>query len=217
MCGVYGFVGPSPASGLSRKVHAMQLSRVAYLAGTRGPHAHGWAQSYEPSGWQSRRRPGSASDDPDTAVSAAPLLVGHSRMGTSHRPLDPLEAQPMVRSRVALAHNGVVRHLPDLEARESMITTTDSEVLAILVERALAESSDQLADAVADTIERARLDSPFALVVADAVTGQMTIARQGLPLHFRTGRRGTYVCSRPWDGATELPDGDVRTFAREDT
>lgn len=218
MCGVYAYVGKSPTGRLGARVHATQLSRASYLAGTRGPHAHGWAEPHPDGGvWRCVRRLGSSMDDADTATTASALLVGHSRLGTGHNPFVADEAQPIVVGRVALAHNGVVHHLTGLDS--SLVgrrrTGTDSEVIAHAVADALSAGA-RLDDAVDDAWAACRLDSPTALLVADIESGMLAARRGGTPrpqpLWVRSSSVGTYLCSRPMDGSRLLPEGVTLTW-----
>lgn len=208
MCGLFGFVGVPDDDPLAESNRCRHLARIAELAGTRGPHAHGVAWWEDPD-WRVLRRPGSSIGR--SLPWTAPMMIGHSRLSTTHNPFVVDEAQPLQRDGLTLAHNGTVRHLHELDwAGPRMTTGTDSEALLIAAADAAADGVpfDGLLEAAVD---RCRLDSPYALLLASAEG--VCARRNGQPLFVRNDRHGVWLCSRTGAAFTAIPPAVTLHFA----
>lgn len=197
MCGLFAFIGETPDLEL--------LRAIARLAGRRGPHACGWAQSADGLNFRVARRAGSLSAVCHL-IEASPIVVGHSRLattgGASYR--DLRDAQPLTLPGAAddvagpvLVHNGVA--LVDYDG--PLDTGCDSEAILRLAARA-----GDLLSALA-TLPAAE---PFAAILVGG--GVLEAGRRGLPLFARQTAGGVYLCSVPFDGAALLGEGIGHRF-----
>jgi hypothetical protein len=197
MCGLFAFIGATPDEQL--------LQEVARLAGRRGPHACGWAQSDDGERFAITRREGSLSAA-CRDVQPSRIVVGHSRLstmgGTSYR--DLRDAQPLTlpgavaeTSGPILVHNGVA----SVQYAGPLDTGCDSEAILRLAARA-----GNLFSALACL----PADEPFAAIYVSG--GVLEAGRRGLPLFARQTLGGVYLCSVPFDGAAQLGEATRHHF-----
>jgi glucosamine--fructose-6-phosphate aminotransferase (isomerizing) len=193
MCGIIGFVGKGDAV----PVILGGLRRLEY----RGYDSAGLA-CLQDGGLQLRRAVGKL-DKLVQLVAEQPLSsnlgVGHTRWATHGRP-NEANAHPHLSSngRLAIVHNGIVENYLALRAElqaqgVSFRSDTDSEVLAHLIERALAGGTG-LAEAVRAALRR--VEGSYALVVLSADHPKSLVAaRLGSPLVLGLAPQSHYVAS----------------------
>ncbi|WP_375001387.1 glutamine--fructose-6-phosphate transaminase (isomerizing) [Aeromicrobium sp. CTD01-1L150] len=146
--------------------------------------------------------------------------IGHTRWAT-HGTVSEANAHPHVdcSGRFAIVHNGILHNAADLRhelelAGHVLESEVDSEVVAHLVEDVVRRRPS--ADVVTATEEAvARLEGSWALVVLDAVTGQLVASAHRSPLvvarsgedHFIASDAG---CLDTWvEDYRVLEDGDI--------
>ncbi len=131
---------------------------------------------------------------------AAPVTsVGHTRWATHGQPSEH-NAHPHVdcTGRVAVVHNGIVENHTELAAElaaggHTFVSDTDTEVVAHLVEAALAGGAD-LPGALAAALRRVR--GSFAVAVVHAGEPDLLVAgRRSAPLLLGTGAGTSLVAS----------------------
>lgn len=178
MCGVFGFVG--------RKYPERDIMQeIAFLAGTRGCHSNGVAWLTPDGTIQVKKQLGKIVPETLLTGVTSKMIIGHCRLATSGPPT-LANAQPLITSTMAVAHNGTIRSYPRLalQFKGRLRTQCDSELLLLMPMQ-----------------ELFRLDtSPYAvLFVKD---GQLTAARRELPLYgLETADGGIYYCSRKFRNA----------------
>lgn len=127
--------------------------------------------------------------------------IAHTRWATHGAPTDR-NAHPHLdcSGRVAIVHNGIVENFrqlrEELQARgHEFASETDSEVIAHLVEEALAERGDgDILAALRMATEQLRGSWAIAAISADA-PGLVACARKGSPLVLASTRGGAYAAS----------------------
>ena len=152
--------------------------------------------------------------------------IGHTRWAT-HGPPSDENAHPHlgVSGRVAIVHNGIIENYLDL--KEELVrcgvefrSDTDTEVLAHLIDRALAEVGD-LTEAVRHSLQRVEGYYAVAVLAATGDGGdpaQLVCARQGPPLAVTVTDAAAYLSSDvlgliPFGrDVSFLEDGDVATL-----
>ncbi|MFB6118786.1 glutamine--fructose-6-phosphate transaminase (isomerizing) [Halosegnis sp.] len=129
---------------------------------------------------------------------AGSVGIGHTRWSTHGAPTDA-NAHPHVdcTGEVAVVHNGIIENYQSLREEltadgHEFASETDTEVLAHLVERALAGGAAP-ERAVRDAV--ARLEGSFAVAVVVAGVEAVFVARQDSPLVLGIGDDATYVAS----------------------
>ncbi len=208
MCGIVGFVGNRPCSGLLLE----GLSRLEY----RGYDSAGIGL-LGPDGLVIRRAVGRvaalASLVPESEHTVG---LGHTRWAT-HGGLEVRNAHPHCdrTGRIAVVHNGIIDNADALRARldptgAAFISDTDTEVIAHLI--AQAYTGDPMA-ALQQAI--GHLQGTWGLVVAFADhPGRLFVARYGSPLVLGFGDDEVFVASdaqaiaRWVDQVVHLEDGD---------
>jgi glucosamine--fructose-6-phosphate aminotransferase (isomerizing) len=193
MCGIVGFVGEGDAV----PVLLNGLRRLEY----RGYDSAGLA-CVQGGGLELRRAVGKL-DKLVQLVAEQPLKtstgVGHTRWATHGRP-NEANAHPhrSASGRLAIVHNGIVENYLALRSElqgqgVQFRSDTDSEVLAHLIERALAGGAG-LADAVRASLRR--VEGSYGLVVVSADhPDQLVAARLGSPLVLGIGQGRNFVAS----------------------
>ncbi|MDR6574501.1 glucosamine--fructose-6-phosphate aminotransferase (isomerizing) [Curtobacterium sp. 320] len=144
--------------------------------------------------------------------------IGHTRWAT-HGVVREANAHPHAdcSGRISIVHNGIVENADRLRAtleRQGHVFSSDvdSEVIAHLVERALAVDPDLM---LAVQIATAQLEGSWAIVVLDARDGRMVVAAERSPLVVARSARGDFVASdigaiAEWcETFVALRDGDV--------
>jgi glutamine---fructose-6-phosphate transaminase (isomerizing) len=210
MCGIVGITGGTPVA--ERLVSA--LARLEY----RGYDSAGIATLSE--GHILRCRAQGKLGNLLTKLGSAPLSgttgIGHTRWATHGAPTET-NAHPHATGRVAVVHNGIIENYKTLLAELAEdgylpLTQTDTEVVALLVTRAMDRGRPAVA-AVRETLSR--LQGAFALVFLFHGEDDLLIcARQGSPLALGHGDGEMYLGSDALalslftDRITYLEEGD---------
>jgi glucosamine--fructose-6-phosphate aminotransferase (isomerizing) len=151
--------------------------------------------------------------------------IAHTRWATHGHPTE-LNAHPH-RSRdgrVAIVHNGIIENHDALrdecaEAGWCCVSTTDSEVIAHLIERRLADGEQAPLDAVRDVCQRLQGAYAIAVLLAD-FPDEMIVARSGSPLIVGIGIGENFAASDiqallpVTQRFVDLEDGDVARLTR---
>jgi glucosamine--fructose-6-phosphate aminotransferase (isomerizing) len=224
MCGIIGVTGSSD----SLPIILEGLHRLEY----RGYDSAGVALVTGDAIWRMRRADRKQSvRELATASAGAPTAgtgIGHTRWATHGRPTEE-NAHPHLdcTGRLALVHNGIIENHGELAARltgagHRLVSDTDTEVLAHLVEEALADGHD-LAGALGRALHQVRGSFAVALVSADhpetivaarrlsplvvGVAGGVTLLASDIPA--LVGHTRTFI-SLDDDQLAELRPGRVR-------
>ncbi|WP_067441983.1 glutamine--fructose-6-phosphate transaminase (isomerizing) [Nocardioides jensenii] len=224
MCGIVGYVGSKQA----QHVVIEGLRRLEY----RGYDSAGIALVHSVDG-----RGAIASDKKsgklanlDKAITESPLPesttgIGHTRWATHGAPNDTNAHPHLGRdSRLALVHNGIIENFAELRAEleaegHTLLSETDTEVAAHLVERELTDGVD-----LTVAMQRAcqRLQGAFTLVAVDARDPDRVVAaRRNSPLVVGLGEGENFLGSdvaafiEHTREAMELGQDQVVTITRE--
>lgn len=193
MCGIFGYVGETPADP-DRLFDAAQ-------AGRRGPHAHGWVADGEIT-----RRLGPL--DPHLVPNSPTTILGHARLATYGNPRDQLGIQPIIVGGHAVVHNG---NVDNWRTFVSIRVPSDSWVIAMMYHRHRPFYDDP-APALAAVIAQLNIED-HAVVILDA-DGSLVASHAGLPLHHARTTDGVYVSSMPFADSLPVPEHDVRCLGR---
>jgi glucosamine--fructose-6-phosphate aminotransferase (isomerizing) len=220
MCGIVGYVGEQPAS----KIIIEGLRRMEY----RGYDSAGIAVIND-GRIASDKRAGklanlieSISTDP---LPDSTIGIGHTRWATHGAPND-VNAHPHLGAtgRVALVHNGIIENFTALRDElehdhADLISETDTEIAAHLLERALTETGD-LTSAMQQVCRR--LQGAFTLVAIDAQDPDHVVAaRRNSPLVVGLGEGENFLGSdvaafiEHTRDALELAQDQVVTISRD--
>ena len=192
MCGIVAYVGPNPAF----PIVIDGLKRLEY----RGYDSAGIA-TIEPTGdLVVSKKKGKVADLESHIGSSLPVGsvgIGHTRWAT-HGPPNDTNAHPHrgASDRIAIIHNGIIENFAaikeSLKCRgHNLLSDTDSEVLAHLIEEVMDTSSLDLFDAVRAALSQ--VVGAYALVVIDkANPGRLIAARKSSPLVIGIGAEGSY-------------------------
>ena len=192
MCGIIGYVGTRPVL----PVLIEGLRRMEY----RGYDSAGVAL-VSPAGIELRRAKGKLSNL-EAAIKEEPVDgvygIGHTRWATHGRPTEE-NAHPHrdCTGRIVVVHNGIIENYLELKAElqaagHTFRTETDTEVVAHLVEREMAQ--DGLASAVQRVLKVLR--GMFAIVLVSADDQQTIVAaRSGPPIVVGLGDGECFVAS----------------------
>lgn len=192
MCGIIGYVGTRPVL----PVLIEGLRRMEY----RGYDSAGVAL-VSPAGIELRRAKGKLSNL-EAAIKEEPVDgvygIGHTRWATHGRPTEE-NAHPHrdCTGRIVVVHNGIIENYLELKAElqaagHTFRTETDTEVVAHLVEREMAQ--DGLASAVQRVLKVLR--GMFAIVLVSADDQQTIVAaRSGPPIVVGLGDGDYFVAS----------------------
>ena len=126
------------------------------------------------------------------------LGIGHTRWATHGRPSDE-NAHPHKAGPVAVVHNGIVENHVALRERlqaagRTFSSQTDTEVIAHLVDEALAKGSKTLVAAVREAL--AQVEGSYAVaVVSDRHPGEFVVAKLASPLVLGVGEGEVFVAS----------------------
>jgi glucosamine--fructose-6-phosphate aminotransferase (isomerizing) len=164
----------------------------------------------------------------EAALQRSPLAgttgVGHTRWATHGRPSEA-NAHPHVAGRVAVVHNGIIEnHVAlrrEIEKRGSRFSSdTDTEIIAYLIDEALAAGASSLALAVRTALARVRGAYAIA-VLARGVPDEIVVAKADSPLVLGFGE-GEVLCASDIPAllahtrnVTFLGDGEVATLTAE--
>src|SRR5574341_849481 len=199
MCGIVGYVGKKRVV----PVILEGLKRLEY----RGYDSAGIAVAGNGEGLQIRRAEGKLRNL-EEAIRLKPLDgsygIGHTRWATHGRPTEE-NAHPHrdCTGKIVVVHNGIVENYLTLKKRlreegHKFVTETDTEVIAHLVEKYLADKKDgapnSLEEAVRKTVRE--LSGVFALAVISAdEPNKIVAARNGPPAVIGLGKDEYFVAS----------------------
>jgi glucosamine--fructose-6-phosphate aminotransferase (isomerizing) len=192
MCGIVGYAGPREAtavliSGLRRlEYRGYDSAGVAILSGgnTQVVRCRGKLAALEKL----------LAEKPPTGT----LGIGHTRWATHGRPSDE-NAHPHKSGSVSVVHNGIVENhvaLRDrLKAKGRIFSSqTDTEVIAHLVDEALAGGAASLADAVRAAL--GQVEGSYAVaVISDLHPDVLVVAKDASPLVLGVGEGEVFVAS----------------------
>jgi glucosamine--fructose-6-phosphate aminotransferase (isomerizing) len=160
----------------------------------------------------------------DGALSSARAGIGHTRWATHGKPSD-VNAHPHTDAagRVALVHNGIFENYAELRAEleaagVQLASDTDTEVLAHLIGRALAQGA-KLYEATLAALRRVRGYYAIAALSIEEGVPRLVCARQGPPLAVAVTPEGAWLGSdvlaliRHSREVVYLEDGDVAQLA----
>jgi glucosamine--fructose-6-phosphate aminotransferase (isomerizing) len=218
MCGIVGYVGERDATG----VLIGGLRRLEY----RGYDSAGVAVS-NGEGARVVRCRGKLSaleklleqDRPQGAVG-----IGHTRWATHGRPSDE-NAHPHKAGPVSVVHNGIIENHVELRARltaagHTFSSETDTEIVAHLIQEALANDAKSLLEAV--RIALGQVEGAYALVVlSDEHEGEVIAAKTASPLVVGIGDGEMFLASDApaiLEYTREvmfLEDGDIARLTRQ--
>src|SRR3954469_19901671 len=220
MCGIVGYVGAQQAEGIVID----GLRRLEY----RGYDSAGIALVRD-GRIEARKRAGKLANL-DKALADDPLLesstgIGHTRWATHGAPTDR-NAHPHLgdTGRVALVHNGIIENFAPLRAEleragQELVSDTDTEIAARLVEQAL-QQGGTLTSAMQQVARR--LEGAVTLVAVDAEDPDRVVAaRRNSPLVVGVGDGENFVASdvsafiEHTREALELGQNQVVTIARD--
>jgi glucosamine--fructose-6-phosphate aminotransferase (isomerizing) len=191
MCGIVGVLGSEPVA--SKLIAALkQLEYRGYdsagVATTEGRRLE-------------RRRAAGKIRNLEAELIKAPLLgrsgIGHTRWAT-HGPPTVSNAHPHQAGRVAIVHNGIIENFRELRTELSagghvFESDTDSEVIAALIEAALAAGASPV-----DAVKRATKRMRGAYAIAALFEGEDDLligARRGSPLVAGFGAQEAFLGS----------------------
>ncbi len=195
MCGIVGYVGGQDA----QDVVVEGLRRLEY----RGYDSAGIALVTGDSLHVAKRAGKLANLDKALAEdppAAATVGIGHTRWATHGAPND-VNAHPHTdcSGRVAVIHNGIIENFAELRgelerADHDLVSETDTETVAHLLEQALPEHGEDLAAAMRAVCRRLR--GAFTLVAVDARDADTVVAaRRSSPLVVGRGQGENFVAS----------------------
>jgi glucosamine--fructose-6-phosphate aminotransferase (isomerizing) len=196
MCGIIGVVGSSDT--LATLLEG--LARLEY----RGYDSAGVALVRPGETWRARTAEGTESvkalrKECEFAPAGFASGIGHTRWATHGAPV-PMNAHPHLdcSGHVAIIHNGIIENHADLQAQlESrghvFSSSTDSEVLAHLIEESRAKGLD-LTESVRQSLLVVR--GAFAVAAMDATEADVIVAARRIsPLIVGTAPGVTYLAS----------------------
>jgi glutamine---fructose-6-phosphate transaminase (isomerizing) len=152
------------------------------------------------------------------------LGIGHTRWATHGRPSDE-NAHPHRVGSVSLVHNGIIENHAALRERlkaagRAFSSQTDTEVIAHLVDEALAAGASSLADAVRKALKQ--VEGAYAIaVLSDRHPGEIVAAKNASPLVVGLGKGESFLASDApaiLEYTREmifLEEGDVVTLRRD--
>lgn len=189
MCGIFGFSGRTYPD---RDI----MHEIAYLAGTRGCHSNGIAWLTPDGTIQVKKQLGKIVPETIFTGVTSKTLIGHCRLATCGPPT-LANAQPLITSSQAIAHNGTIRNYPRLalQFKGRLRTECDSELLLFIPPQELFGKLDT---------------SPYALL--QIKDGHLTASRRDLPLYgLETADGGVYYCSRQFRNAKLIENNKIIT------
>ena len=225
MCGIVGYIGTRPATGII----LTGLKRLEY----RGYDSAGIAL-LDPEGGPIRlvravgkiERLEKKLESVHALSNPSTVGIGHTRWATHGEPTEA-NAHPHLSmdGTIAVVHNGIIENYAGLRARlESkgykFRSQTDTEVLAHLVQE-VRKTTPDLADAVTEALRSVRGTYGIA-VVSSADPDRIVVARKGSPIVLGVCDGGTIVASdlsaivQHTNKVVFLDDGDVATLQRGD-
>jgi glucosamine--fructose-6-phosphate aminotransferase (isomerizing) len=213
MCGIVGYVGARPASPLLIE----GLARLEY----RGYDSAGLAVVGS-SKMRVCKAVGRVRDLQDALPKrlSGGTGIAHTRWATHGAPTEA-NAHPHVDAakRIAVVHNGIIENAAELRAKLEadgvvFASETDTEVLAHLVARAIAEGQEELEEAVRQALSV--VNGTYGIAVVDALRpDRMVAAANGSPIILGIGDREMFVASdtgalvRYTRQVVRLDDGEI--------
>ena len=195
MCGIVGYIGPSPAT----PIIIDGLRRLEY----RGYDSAGVAVGGDGEPFQVRRAAGKLRML-EEAVRLNPADgnygVGHTRWATHGQPTEE-NAHPHrdQSGDIVVVHNGIIENYLDIKAQLSkeghaFLTDTDSEVIAHLIDKYSRNNGVSLEDAVEEAIERIR--GVYAMAAISRRDPEKVVtARSGPPVIIGLGENEYFLAS----------------------
>lgn len=192
MCGIVAYVGSRPAY----PIVIDGLKRLEY----RGYDSSGIATIEFDGSLFLKKKEGKVADLMSLIGNSEPqgtIGIGHTRWAT-HGPPNDINAHPHRGStdRLAIIHNGIIENFAAIRETltcrgHNLLSDTDSEVLAHLIEEVMSGSSLNLFDAVRAALSQ--VVGAYALVVIDKENPTRLIAaRKSSPLVIGIGEDGSY-------------------------
>jgi glucosamine--fructose-6-phosphate aminotransferase (isomerizing) len=217
MCGIVGYAGAREATGVIMhglrrlEYRGYDSAGVAILSGaqTQVLRCRGKLAALEKL----------LAEKPPTGT----LGIGHTRWATHGRPSDE-NAHPHKVGSVSVVHNGIVENHAALRERlmaagRSFSSQTDTEVIAHLVDEALAGGARTLADAVRSALKQ--VEGSYAIaVISDLHPDVFVAAKNASPLVVGIGEGEMFVASDApaileyTRDMVFLEDGDVAALGR---
>lgn len=187
MCGIIAYVGPNPAYPIVIE----GLKRLEY----RGYDSAGVATIERDGSLLVSKKKGKVADLTSHIGDQTPcgsVGIGHTRWAT-HGPPNDINAHPHrgASDRLAIIHNGIIENFAAIKESlncrgHNLLSDTDSEVLAHLIEELMDKSSLDLFDAVRAALSQ--VVGAYALVVIDKKNpGRLIAARKSSPLVIGIG------------------------------
>jgi glucosamine--fructose-6-phosphate aminotransferase (isomerizing) len=192
MCGIVGYVGPKECA----PILVEGLRRLEY----RGYDSAGLAVQTG-RGVEILRAVGKLANL-DAALKKSPLAgttgIGHTRWATHGRPSEA-NAHPHVAGKIAVVHNGIIENHAQLrkELTASGVkfqSDTDTEIVAVLVDRAMREGSPNLEEAVRSSLKLVRGAYAIAVISGDT-PDEIVVAKHDSPLVLGVGEGESFAAS----------------------
>ncbi len=197
MCGIFGYVG---SQGKAANIVLEGLKLLEY----RGYDSWGVVAKVKSLGMENsfivEKHVGKIGDshlNSQLSTLNSQLALGHTRWAT-HGGVTVANAHPHVdcTKSIAVVHNGIVENFQELKADlikkgHKFVSETDTEVIPHLVEEFLKEKG--FASAVRDTFNSLR--GLNAIVVANAKSSEIVVAKNGSPLIIGIGKDEFFVSS----------------------
>jgi glucosamine--fructose-6-phosphate aminotransferase (isomerizing) len=199
MCGIVGYVGEKQAQdvvieGLRRlEYRGYDSAGIALVGGDR----IAWAK-------KAGKLANLEKELAESPLPAATTGIGHTRWATHGAPND-VNAHPHLgnHGRVALVHNGIIENFAELRAEveaagDELRSETDTEIVAHLLETALADVERTAGGTLTDALQHvcSRLQGAFTLVAVDAQDpSRVVAARRSSPLVVGLGEGENFIGS----------------------
>lgn len=180
MCGLFGFVGTRPDAG--------RLAAAAMLAAKRGPD--GWGILTDLS---SERGLGRLPATLARGIAAERFVVGHCRLATVLGTKLVSACQPLQVGRYAVAHNGTIGNVSEMEQRFGfrLATGNDSEAIPRVM-HAMTGTTEQRLMAALDAVDHG---GHYAVALVDLENMQVLLRAMSMPLWITRQPEGAYWCS----------------------
>ena len=189
MCGIIGYIGEKQAD----QILLTGLQRLEY----RGYDSAGIGViAPDHSGIETRKAIGRVAKLEGTRIKGT-IGIGHTRWATHGKPtLENAHPHLDATGAVAIVHNGIIENF--LELKHSMrghtfTSTTDSEVIAHIIEEWLKNGKEPLISAVQNSLKR--LYGTYGLCVIHKDKDEIVGARNGSPLVIGIGEGENFVAS----------------------
>jgi glucosamine--fructose-6-phosphate aminotransferase (isomerizing) len=221
MCGIIGYLGPSPAGPILLE----GLRRLEY----RGYDSAG-VSILNGDGMVTVKRPGKIADlalSLDRQMPEGSCGIGHTRWATHGAP-NQTNAHPHLSGDedIAVVHNGIIENARALRSRlesegYTFTSDTDTEVMVHLVDHAFRQGAETLEDAVAAAL--VHVEGAYGLALVSARDPEkIVVARNGSPLLLGVGNDGEYLVGSDVAAVIAhtrevvyLDDGDYAVLTRD--